>query len=191
MRRTSFTAITGLIMTILGLALTVPAQAKPALAQQTCDFAVGPHFQARYNEHPNEYGCPFNNENSPPGVPGSYQNFVNGQMAWSPPQGANMVVSGFRFTYWDSSGSHIGIRIQYGSSLPYNYDAWLIRVSKDGTYLGQHECTAGGNECGRTDGVYFYYPSGGLIQFMIEGCDVNLGSHTCRQGWTIPIYMWG
>jgi hypothetical protein len=191
MRRTTLTAITALVMTVLGLALTVPAAASPALAQTTCDIPVGPHFQNRYNENPNAYGCPLNYENSPQGVPGSYQNFANGQMAWSPPQGANMVVSGYRFTYWNSTGSHTAIRIQYGSSLAYNYDAWLIRISKDGNFVEQYECTAGSAGCGRTDGFYYNYPNGGLLQFVVEGCDVGSSGHTCRQGWTIPIWVWG
>jgi hypothetical protein len=187
-------------MPVLGLTVAVPAQA--ADAPLPVGVSVKPHvmdlsgtaatalacvpvaarFLNRWNQNPGGYGCATSTEF--PYANGTFQRFANGEMDWSPSQGPNMIVSGMKYTYWDDYGAHTGIYFAFGPSDPYNYDAWLIRTYFNGGYAGQAEC-----RCNRTTGGYNWGNVGpGHYQFIVEGCDVDwTGSHTCRQGWTLPV----
>jgi hypothetical protein len=161
-----------------------PAHAKrSALQPHTC-YAVAAHFLARYSEDQTGWGCATTPEYTY--LNGTYQEFVNGEMDWSPSQGGNMVVSGMK-----AAG---GIWFRWGFSDPFNYDAWLLRGTHDGVTDTQFECSAGQNfydgYCTRTSGGKNIALGGpGHYQIIVEGCDVGL-SHTCRQGWTIPVDLW-
>jgi hypothetical protein len=174
----------------LGNATIVAAQAKPTAGDaqvQNC-YAVGSHFVNRYWQNSVGWGCATTPEYTYGN--GRYQKFTHGEMDWSPSQGAEMVVSGM--TRMDGYGN-VFIDFQFGSSLHWNYDSWLVRAYHDGVALPQVECFAGSNGplgyCSRTDGLEHIGPvSPGNWWIVIEGCDVSwTGSHTCDQGWTIPV----
>jgi hypothetical protein len=202
MSRKSYPALFVLVLVAVGLLSATPAMAdaqtppKPHAAQgsargvapHTC-YPVAGHFASRWYQDSNRYGCATSPEY--PYLNGTYQEFVNGEMDWSPSQGANMVLSGTRYGYWDDWGFHTGITFQFGQSDPFNYDSWLIRLDRNGVNLGQWECGPGVtviSTCGRTGGFFGWAPVGpGHYRIIIEGCDVGGGGHTCRQGWTIPV----
>lgn len=161
------------------------AVAKPQVVCQ----AIFSYFLERYYENPAGWGCatdiPRNYGN------GVYQAFVGGEMDWSPSQGINMVVSGLR-----TSNIADGIYFESGPSDGWNYDAWLVRITHDDRLIAQAECRAGFNNgavwCNRTrQGGPIGYDGPGHYQIVTEGCDVSwTGSHTCTQGWTIPVDIW-
>ncbi|BBA96254.1 hypothetical protein RVR_1465 [Actinacidiphila reveromycinica] len=164
----------------------VARDAASGASPRTC-YAVSGHFISRYNQNPGGWGCAVTPEYAY--LDGTYQEFANGEMDWSPSQGGNMVVSGLRYPG--------GIYFQFGPSDPFNYDAWLVRISQEGGGTFQPECSSGsndgqGNYCDRSNGaVHLGTTSTGHWQIITEGCDVSwTGSHTCRQSWTIPVDIW-
>jgi hypothetical protein len=149
---------------------------------KTC-YPVAGRFAYRYN-HDSRYGCATSPERAFQN--GTYQEFANGEMDWSPSQGSFMVVSALRYTYYDSYGPRTGIHFEFGSSSPKNYDSWLIRTYFNGQYAGQAECWATG-PCDRLAGGWDWRPvQYGHYQFIVEGCDVS-SSHSCNEGWTLPV----
>ncbi|WP_190087554.1 hypothetical protein [Streptomyces noboritoensis] len=173
------------------VAVTTPvpaAQAAGSAAPQraaACSYNVPSQFLRRWNDNHGAdggFGCPvqeaFQYGN------GLYQWFAKGAMVWSPNQGANMVTSVQR---WGA-----GLRFDWGLSDGYNYDGWLINIRRDGQDInGDQECIAhggGSGDCGRYDGtVYWNTLQPGQYRISVEGCDIGSG-HTCRQGWTLPVY---
>jgi hypothetical protein len=153
-----------------------------AVQPRAC-YAVAAHFAARYSENQAGWGCATSPEYTYQN--GTYQEFSNGEMDWSPSQGGSMVVSGMKYAG--------GIWYRFGFSDPFNYDSWLLRITHNGVTAPQLECYAGSNSfggyCTRTSGgVNFALAGPGHYQIIVEGCDVSgTGSHTCRQGWTIPV----
>jgi hypothetical protein len=149
-------------------------------------YAVASHFVARYSEDQAGWGCATTPEYSYQN--GTYQEFVNGEMDWSPSQGGGMVVSGMKYAG--------GIWYRFGYTDPFNYDSWLIRITHNGVTAPQLECYAGSNPyggfCTRTSGGMSFGLAGpGHYQIIVEGCDVSgTGSHTCNQGWTLPMDLW-
>ncbi len=125
---------------------------------------------------------------------GYYQNFANGQMVLSAPnQGTTMIVSGLHSTYQDDTGQHTRIDFQWGDTAPYSYNDWLIRLDRNNVNQGQWECASGGTLCTATTGIWgfaYLIAPGNSYQFTVEGCDFNGISHTCNQGWTIPVWLW-
>ncbi|MEU4490041.1 hypothetical protein AB0H94_35070 [Streptomyces purpurascens] len=165
---------------LLSALVAVPQSAHAA---GTC-YPVSSHFAGEYYANPANWGCATSPEYRY--LNGSFQEFTKGEMVWSPSQGTNMVVSARRY-----GTPQQGFLFHWGPSDPYNYDAWLTRVTYNGNLLFQKECTAGvwGSGCGRTiGGLYVPYAGKGHYRIITEGCDVSwTGSHTCRQGWTIPV----
>ncbi|MGC0421952.1 LGFP repeat-containing protein [Embleya sp. AB8] len=161
------------------------AQATPSSAA-ACGYSVPQPLWARWNQFGSEggsFGCPttgaYNVGN------GLYQQFERGTIAWSPSQGTNMVVSAQR---WGS-----GLRFDWGLSDPFNYNDWLINITRDGNNInGDQECIAhggGSGDCGRYDGTtYWYNLTPGQYRISVEGCDIGF-RRPCRQGWTIPVYV--
>lgn len=115
-------------------------------------------------------------------------------MVWSPSQSGNMIVSAYRYTYWTDRGEQVGIAFQWGYSDPFNYDKWLIRLDRNGANQGQWDCWSNTwpYPCTRTSGSWGWAPvaAGYAYRIVVEGCDVDpWGGHTCRQGWTIPVWL--
>jgi hypothetical protein len=166
-----------------GRPATAKAHASAPVAPHFC-YPVAAHFINRYNQNPGGWGCATTPEYNY--LNGTYQEFTNGEMDFSPSQGTSMVVSGLRYAY--------GIYFQFGPSDPFNYDSWLIRITQVGGGTTQLECGAGsndglGNYCDRSNGAdHLGTANTGHYQIITEGCDISwTGSHTCRQGWTIPV----
>ncbi|WP_370947005.1 hypothetical protein AB5J62_05460 [Amycolatopsis sp. cg5] len=82
---------------------------------------------------------------------------------------------------------------QWGSTHEYNYDDWPLNVRYNGQDRGlDREYRVGlVGGVGRSDGWLTVPTIGsGLYRVTVEGCDLSgTGSHTCRQGWTNPLYI--
>ncbi|MEU0095567.1 hypothetical protein [Kribbella sp. NPDC006257] len=221
MKRTNFRAVIVAIAAVFSLAAAIPAmaQAQPgppvkhapmAQAQpgppskhaatirpNDCIGNVNGLFLDRWNQNTsqgiNPFGCSTSDVFAYAG--GTYQWFANGSMAWSPRQSGDqqrMVTSVY------SSGGNA--TFQFGSSLGYNYDAWLLTIE---SWDGQQTHNIGRDqECGEhVGGVLFCGRDWGFAgwnglppgeyKITVEGCDISwTGSHDCKQGFTVPVWFW-
>ncbi len=132
-----------------------------------------------------------------PTYDGQFQNFERGQIVWSPGQGNDMIISGYRGKYWDDQGEHFLMSFYWNTSHPFDYEKWLIRLDRDdNANLGQWECVVGPfNPCSPTSGGAVYGKDlslpGHSYQFRVEGCDYSWpGGHDCPRSWTIPVWIW-
>jgi hypothetical protein len=183
MTRSKRTLARALAALALAAGMTV-AVAAPANA--AC-YPVDGHFANRHSMIWQGIGCAVGWAGATGN--GLFQNFERGQMIWSPSQGGGMVVSVYR--YWEGN-SFTGIAFHWGPSNPYNYQKWLIRLDRNGANLGQWECLANWGLCSRTDGFQLWggQPQGYAYRVVVEGCDVDAwNGHTCRQGWTMPVWL--
>ena len=174
---------------------SVAVVAAPAAAQPGQPVNCHPvlwRFAYRHSQYSGPMGCAVGWEFGRDG--GLVQDFVNGQMAWSPRQGEPMVVSAYHRPYWDSWGLKHGISIHYGLSNPFNYDRWLIRLDHNGVNIRQDECIVGyaAHPCTRTEGwTGWNNLAPGVYRIVVQGCDWNSWTgHHCNQGWTNPIWVW-
>jgi hypothetical protein len=173
------------------VAVSEPVSAQPG--QPTNCYPVYWQFVNRHNTAPGLYGCPVGFQFARDG--GFGQDFINGQMQTSPGRGDNMVVSAYHRMYWTQYGGwQHGISYEWGQSNPYNYDRWLIRLDYNGVNVRQDECITGYalHPCTRTTGWGGWNDlRPGLYRIVVLGCDWNSWTgHTCRQGWTNPIWIW-
>lgn len=154
---------------------------KQALA---CNYAVYAKFVERWNKWGFRFGCPTGNSFFYGN--GVYQWFQYGSMVWSPSQGDNMVASAFKLNGRD-------VYFQWGWSNPFHYNDWLFNSKYEGSEEFADECHADKRHCNPL------YNNGGEIgwgnlragkhSIQVEGCDLG-SSHTCRQGWTLPLDIW-
>ncbi|GAB3970531.1 hypothetical protein GCM10029978_044030 [Actinoallomurus acanthiterrae] len=171
---------------VLGSAGAVPALAATGAAdRKDCGHSVPEQLTQRWQQHRAAFGCPTGDASIYGN--GMYQWFENGAIAWSPSQGNNMVVSAYR-----TLGSIV--HFDWGSSDPFHYVDWLVNIRRDGQDInGDQEC--GGavgtlQMCPEQSGSVFWTGlRPGQYRIVVEGCDLNAGSHQCRQGWTLPVYI--
>jgi uncharacterized protein YodC (DUF2158 family) len=122
-------------------------------------------------------GCPTDNEHPVPGRNGSISTFKGGQIAFSPDQGDAMAVA----IYYENEQ----IFLDWGSSAPFSYDKWIVRIDRDGQNILQTDTGArlGGHW---SMSVSDHMDAPHQYTAIVEGCDTG-GRSTCRQGWTIPV----
>ncbi|WP_158884652.1 hypothetical protein [Amycolatopsis anabasis] len=190
MRRMISRAAIALAFALLGVA-PVPAAsataAEPGAAPRVCSYDVPQPLYRRWYDNgrgDGSFGCPTGSAFAYGN--GSYQWFENGAMVFSPSQGTNMVTSAFRV-------GGTGIRFEWGVSDPFNYVDWLVNIRRDGQDIGgDQECdlTQGAGWCGRFSGITSWGNlRPGEYRIVVEGCDLGSGGHTCRQGWTLPVWL--
>lgn len=131
-------------------------------------------------------GCPTGPERPVDGRPGRVQSFAEGEIAWSPAQGDNMIVAAYK------RGKSIAVN--WRRTTPYAYSFFLVRWDLNDVNLGQQKV-----EPGRTPVGLIPHPSdrgwftmnpakAGRYTFRVEGCDTQrFGGSKCRQGWTVPV----
>jgi uncharacterized protein YodC (DUF2158 family) len=122
-------------------------------------------------------GCPVEAEHPVPNTSGRAQQFEHGEIVISPDQGPSMVVAVYQ------RGDYVVV--DWGDSSPFHYDKWLTRWDFKGTFHDQPDDIT---DQAPASGTYSrYWASPGTLTVRLEGCDSHdLGSSTCRQGWTIP-----
>ena len=168
----------------LGGTAAVPAAAQtdaaPSQAQAACSLSVTePHIYKRWDAlggADGRLGCPttrtkdvyLNNVYA-----GKRQYFDYGTVTWSPRQGRNMVVAA-----WQDGGYAY---FNWSTTSPYSYDTFLVRWTSAADPNGTQR-EVGGGTSGR---VRVQQRTTGAYTFRVEGCDVGLFGHSCRQGWTL------
>lgn len=169
----------------LGTAAAVPAAAQtsqaPAQARSAaCGIPVNEtHIKGRWNALGGStgwLGCPrsYTKDVYLGGVyAGKRQYFDYGNVTWSPRQGSNMVVAA-----WQYGGYAY---FNWGTTSPYSYDRFLIRYTSAADPNGTQR-EVGGGTSGR---VRVQQRTTGAYTFRVEGCDVGVFGHSCRQGWTL------
>ncbi|WP_327581416.1 hypothetical protein OHA25_36275 [Nonomuraea sp. NBC_00507] len=175
------------VSTPLALAATlgagVPAHADTTTAAITSACRIQPHglIGARWSELGGEnsaLGCPHTSEVDVylDGVwAGRRQNFLRGQMVWSPRQGPKMVVSA-----WSIGGYAY---VDWRTTAPRSYDRFLVRWTSAADRAGTQRDIGGGTS-GRMR-VRVMTTSG--YRFIVEGCDDGTFSSSCKQGWTLSV----
>jgi hypothetical protein len=191
-RRRVATLIVALMAAGVAAVVLAPQSANAQPGWPASCYPVSPLFVGRYNQAPAQYGCAAGWDFGRDG--GYVQDFAYGQMATSPRQGANMIVSAFHSTYWTDAGLRHALTLRWNTSSPFNYDRWLIRIDYNGSYAWQPECAANTwlSGCDRYSGtIGWNNVTPGLYRFVLEGCDYDAwGGTTCTQGWTNPIWIW-
>lgn len=179
--------VTGVVLgslLALGYAAAVPAAAQtdaaPSEARAACSISVTePHIHKRWDALGGAtgwLGCPttgtrdvyLNNVYA-----GKRQYFDYGTVTWSPRQGRNMVVAA-----WQDGGYAY---FNWGTTSPYSYDTFLVRWTSAADPNGTQR-EVGGGTSGR---VRVQQRTTGAYTFRVEGCDVGVFGHSCRQGWTL------
>lgn len=124
-------------------------------------------------------GCPTSEEMDHREGKGRYQTFEHGSIAWSP----GVWPSSVQVAYQAGNQIHF----EWTNTSPLNYDVFLVHWSKDGADIGGNDV----NNQPRTSGSFNIPLSGpGVYRIVVEGCDRHtLSSSTCRQGWTLPVYV--
>jgi hypothetical protein len=148
---------------------------------------IGDKWREMGGEH-GVFGCPTSGEYDVPGRSGKRQDFANGQIAWSPDQGQQMLV------WCYPEGDHV--RFAWGPTQPFSYDFFIVRWAVGGDIpVGtdkQEDIHSGGADGYFTVSIPMdQIGSDGRhagFTFIVEGCDGSfLGGADCRQGWTIPV----
>ncbi|GII96060.1 LGFP repeat-containing protein [Sinosporangium siamense] len=142
------------------------------------------------------FGCPTTREFGIPGVRGSWQEFRNGKIVWSPNQGPNLLLSMHR--------RDRQVVFRWSTTAPFNYDFFLVRWSRAWGFPvspDQQVKVTGGSRTGGRLTVDFPRGEPGVgrsssdgktagFAFKVEGCDGTFfGRSSCRQGWSLPISM--
>ncbi|QRM53818.1 hypothetical protein [Sinorhizobium sp. BG8] len=119
-------------------------------------------------------GCPTSREGPVSDRPGATQSFRNGTISFSPQQGEQMLVAAHL------SGNDIVV--EWGSTAPFSYDKFILRLDKDGVNVLQVDAGKG------TGGRWSTPATGpGTYSIIVEGCDTDLTGSDCAQSWTIPV----
>lgn len=128
-------------------------------------------------------GCPLtaDEEVGPNDGRARLRRFEHGQGVWSPWTGGLSVLFAWR------EGD--GIRLQWKTTEPYNYDKWLVGWDIDGQYNDNNQAEL--RDQPRSEGT-FYLPNPSWYHdyaFRVEGCDDPgfLGHSSCKQGWMHPV----
>ncbi|WP_328608330.1 hypothetical protein OG943_04180 [Amycolatopsis sp. NBC_00345] len=131
-------------------------------------------------------GCPTTEELEVSEGRGRIQYFDRGVITWSPATGPNSVQ-----TLWKAGNGQL--LFDWYTTDPLNYNDWLLNVRFNGTDRGlDREMPVGQNfDVFRTAGRTAIGTVGsGSYRVAVEGCDRSGGgTHTCRQGWTNPLYL--
>ncbi|WP_336217002.1 LGFP repeat-containing protein [Nonomuraea sp. LPB2021202275-12-8] len=106
---------------------------------------------------------------------GRRQNFLRGQMVWSPRQGPKLVVSA-----WSIGGYAY---VDWRTTAPRSYDRFLVRWTSAADRGGTQRDIGGGT--GGRMRVRVVTSSG--YRFIVEGCDNGTFSSSCKQGWTLSV----
>lgn len=118
-------------------------------------------------------GCPLAHEHPVEGRPGAAQSFRNGEISFSPQQGEQMLLA------VHLTGNEI--IADWGSTAPFSYDKFILRLDKDGANILQTDVGE------RTDGHWSVPASGpGVYTVIVEGCNTGIGGSDCPQSWTTP-----
>ncbi len=118
-------------------------------------------------------GCPLAREHPVAGRPGAAQSFRNGEISFSPQQGEQMLLA------VHLAGNEIVA--DWGSTGPFSYDKFILRLDKDGANILQTDVGEG------TAGHWLTAASGpGNYTVIVEGCDTGVGGSDCPESWTIP-----
>jgi hypothetical protein len=125
-------------------------------------------------------GCPTSAEQSIPNTNGRSQDFDNGEIVWSPNQGADLAVALYQ------QGSELFV--DWDHTFPFSYDKFIFMANN-----AQFDFTPGsGDKINR--GHIRIAPSivlpppvkDATYSVQLEGCDTGVGGSTCHQGWTVP-----
>ncbi|MFC4122811.1 LGFP repeat-containing protein [Nonomuraea zeae] len=161
----------------------VPAHARTPVAAATSACGIQPYglIGARWTALGGEnsaLGCPRTSEVDVylDGVwAGRRQSFLRGQMTWSPRQGPKLVVSA-----WSIGGYAY---VDWNTTAPRSYDRFLVRWTSAADRGGTQRDVGGGTS-GRMR-IRVSTTSG--YRFIVEGCDHEAFSSSCKQGWTLSV----
>ena len=158
---------------------TVPAIADASTAEACRPISRNEYIADRWQElggANGSLGCPIDTTKNVTvgGVwKGKRQTFENGQITWSPSQGAQMVIAA-----WEWRGYAFA---DWGTTAPYSYDRFLLRSYSSYEPRGEQRELRGGTS-GR---AWVQKRTTGSYRFIVEGCDDGTFGSTCRQGWTL------
>ncbi|GAA0359619.1 hypothetical protein GCM10009530_06180 [Microbispora corallina] len=184
-----------LLLGAAALATVLPA-ASPAQAATACSIKpyglIGDYWTAMGGAN-GVFGCPTSAEYSLPNKNGRKQRFTNGQIAWSPDQGPNMIVAAY-----EANGKAV---FRWGPTTPFNYDYWRVYWTADPTQnlpsslaliyptytVKSGSRTSGKVTHSRPSGVTNSNGYASTYTFWVKGCDSKVLGDTCRQGYTLPV----
>ncbi|GII02805.1 LGFP repeat-containing protein [Planobispora takensis] len=182
-RRLTFTMTTALALAAT-LSAGLPAHAGTTVTATTSGCDIRPYglIGARWAELGGEnsvFGCPTTPESDilldNVGKAGRRQSFTNGQIAWSPRQGPNMVVAA-----WSRNGYAY---FDWKTTAPRRYDEFIVRWTSAADPHGAQRDVAGGTR-GRT---WTRVRTNSGYRWNVEGCDTGVFGSSCKQGWTISV----
>jgi hypothetical protein len=111
------------------------------------------------------------------GIDSIKQTYQNGEIAWSPAQGARMVVAAYQH---DDN-----LIVSWGDTGPTTYEKFIVRWDRNGANAGQADVDS---YVGPTDGFYrISQPAPGLYSVLVEGCDTPDPGPDCPYGFTTPV----
>jgi len=155
-----------------------------------CPHSVAAVFLPKWNAlsaDQGPLGCAVNDAHAPSEGDGLVQDFERGEMMWSP-KTADRSDKYVQTAYVNFDRD---IVFEWGDTDPFHYDFFNVRWDKDGTNLGQHAVQSDDANASPRNGGWKVPSSGsGRYRIVVEGCDGHfLGSSTCRQGWSNPIFI--
>jgi LGFP repeat len=121
-------------------------------------------------------GCPTGPEQDVPGQRGRRQTFQRGEMAWSPDQGEDLIVTAYRL--WNDAV------LEWSATSPhYHYKYFRIGITFNGVDLALPDAKVMREpDRGR---IWTKLQGYGEYAFKVKGCDD--GDDDCKQGYTIPV----
>lgn len=180
-------SILRIVLAVLGIATSL-AVATPAVANAStaCGYdyygLIGDYYN-RFGGPTGQFGCPTENEHDVAEGRGRVQTFQRGQITWSPNQGSATIVS----AYYSGPGTRILLRWETPGM---HYDSWFLNVRVNGQDKGLDREYFWGTNIGPDWGVVNPdFNGSGMYRLTVEGCD-RVNGHTCKQGWTNPLYIW-
>ncbi|MCI0391458.1 MAG: hypothetical protein MOB07_22175 [Acidobacteria bacterium] len=167
-----------------------PPEASPPPIDTNCPISAVGLIRERWIElgaRGGLLGCPVAAEQPIPGRRGRSQSFENGEIIWSPEQGQGMVLAVYQ------QGEQV--IANWGSTAPFEYDTFILRVDYEGNNIGQIEVARQ-----RTSGSYaigvmrkeddtetpILGNGTGRYSVVVEGCKEGggLAGVDCPQRWT-------
>jgi hypothetical protein len=109
---------------------------------------------------------------------GRYQTFEHGAIGWSPATGPKSVQAAY--------AKGLDLVFEWGDTLPFNYDFFIVRWDLDGKNVGQQDIKGGS----RTSGQWVTHPgTSGRYRLAVEGADGHPGGSKSKQGWSNSLYV--